>query len=708
MEKKKRGPKTGSKRRPPSAVSSLIYTILSAPESFALPEDARAIRDMLIDLASHARALSDKLSNVPAPSNQGRTVHEIGSLPCSGTSDAQASAEMITPRPLHVDMEALTTRIHGLYLDSSGVSKPNQVTLLQTALDIKDEMHGGSTGTIVLQKRPEFWNPVPWDEPDQEPPFIFPEEDLLQELVSAYFSQLHYVFPLFHRPTFERQVFEEKLHLRDRMFGATLLAVCANASRHLNDPRNLYHNSQSEHSTGWKYFSQVRFLRLTYLQPMTLFEVQLYALSITFLFPVTNQIGAWPWDMAQPCMELAQKTVSDIQQRCNGKLSYRDMVECELWKRAFWVILYFELVRAAITDQKMFLTPEQLAFDLPKECDDEYWFNESSSELWFLQPRGKPSYMAYWVFIVKYLVTIGHLRRRLTANGPEGMPSPERIAQIRMEILEEWFSSTPAHLRWDPRRADLIFFHQSILIQTTYCQVQIQILRQFLRPGPMHFSAVTTCAKAARTCLPILEVQHKRPDCLILPHLIHHLFMYGMVLLIDLWKKTWRDSMRFQREETEQVYKCLHYLSLYEPRYQVAGRLHDILRSMISASGVTLPSKQPSLKRSQSQVELVGLQDSYPAFNHHLDIHKPLPTESIFSAAEQFWDQRNITSTRIFDAGVSGVEFPGDVHDQASLAAQGARVFESRNEEDWASFMGVVDDMLRAVSSSERDAQFRN
>ncbi|KAE9395410.1 hypothetical protein BT96DRAFT_793838, partial [Gymnopus androsaceus JB14] len=98
------------------------------------------------------------------------------------------------------------------------------------------------------------------NEPDQ-PPLIFPEDDLLRDLVSLYFSRIHYLYPLFHQPTFERQVFQEKLHLRDRMFGATLLVVCSNASRHSNDPRNLYDNSQSEHSVGWKYFRQVRFLR---------------------------------------------------------------------------------------------------------------------------------------------------------------------------------------------------------------------------------------------------------------------------------------------------------------------------------------------------------------------------------------------------------------------------------------------------------------
>lgn len=117
----------------------------------------------------------------------------------------------------------------------------------------------------------------------------------------------HYLYPLFHRPTFERQVFQEKLHLRNRLFGSTLLMVCANASRHSNDSRNLY--TQSEHSLGWRYFRQVRFFRVTYLQPMTLYEVQLYAAS-SFSFQcllIIDFYSSWrscfcfqhPWGIAR-------------------------------------------------------------------------------------------------------------------------------------------------------------------------------------------------------------------------------------------------------------------------------------------------------------------------------------------------------------------------------------------------------------------------
>lgn len=109
---------------------------------------------MLIDLAAYARTLDDKLYRTPSPLS---ATSRASSLPTSH----EASYEDTQSCDSRNDMEYLATRIHGLSLDSSGVSKFNQVKLLQTALDIRDEMYGADTNAIVLQKRPEFWEQAP-------------------------------------------------------------------------------------------------------------------------------------------------------------------------------------------------------------------------------------------------------------------------------------------------------------------------------------------------------------------------------------------------------------------------------------------------------------------------------------------------------------------------------------------------------------------
>ncbi|KAJ3927792.1 MAG: hypothetical protein NXY57DRAFT_1024018 [Lentinula lateritia] len=679
-EKKKRGPKVGSKRRPPSEIATLIYTILAAPQSFTLPEDPQSTRGMLIDLAAYARTLDDKLYRTPSPLS---ATSRASSLPTSH----EASYEDTQSCDSRNDMEYLATRIHGLSLDSSGVSKFNQVKLLQTALDIRDEMYGADTNAIVLQKRPEFWEQAPWTA-DEESSFIFPEEDLLRDLVSLYFSRLHYLYPLFHQPTFEIHVFQEKLHLRNRMFGATLLAVCANASRHSNDPRNLFENTQSEHSLGWKYFKQIQFLRLTYLQPMTLFEIQLYALSLLFMFPASNGEGSWPWDMCRPCIQLAQEVVSNIQRQSNEM--HRDDVECELWRRAYWVLTVFDLSRGIFTGRIREMTPEQLDLEFPMDCDDEYWFNDHP-ELRFVQPPDKPSYLSYWRHLLTLLVASARARRKGNADNL----TPEQMLQRRTTFLNHWIATVPSHLQWDPHNPDTIFFHQSLMLQYTHSRILIQNHKALLRPGHMNFSSLSMCASAARSYLHIIEVQHQRSDCFLLPNLIHQVFMCGVILLINLWKRTWMNSMPDQQKETAEVYTCLQYLSLYERRHESAGRLYDVLSTMISASGIPSPSGAPSLKRSRSYEELEssgwqdGIEDRGSYYSHSRRIKSPNSNPSIqntFSSymppihhthSDQVWDQSAIASSN-----------------NEPLVSPSAKA-----EEDWTSFMGMVDEMLHAVHS---------
>ncbi|KAE9392649.1 hypothetical protein BT96DRAFT_265962 [Gymnopus androsaceus JB14] len=256
LQNQKRGPKKGYKRRQPSDAKTLVYTILAAPLSFPIPEDIQTIRDMLVDI-----------SNCTTPeSNQGFEVD----------TEEEESVDVV---------DSLTIRIKNVGLGSFHRQNVTQ-KLLRTALDIRDELNGSESRVMSReQQRTEFWTRSPWHkiyEPE-DPEYVFPEDDLMQQLVSLFFSNINIFFPLLNGPIFKQQVFEEKLHRSNPMFAATLLAVCSLGSRHCRDPRTLYDGSQSERSAGWKYFQQIHLARAKLIQPASLFEIQLYVLSSLFL-----------------------------------------------------------------------------------------------------------------------------------------------------------------------------------------------------------------------------------------------------------------------------------------------------------------------------------------------------------------------------------------------------------------------------------------
>ena len=71
----------------------------------------------------------------------------------------------------------------------------------------------------------------------------FPPADLAEILISLYFSRSNSVFPLFHRPTFDRQ-WHDGLHHRNILFACVCTCLFAVASRWCNDERVLPEDSK--------------------------------------------------------------------------------------------------------------------------------------------------------------------------------------------------------------------------------------------------------------------------------------------------------------------------------------------------------------------------------------------------------------------------------------------------------------------------------
>ena len=77
-------------------------------------------------------------------------------------------------------------------------------------------------------------------------PFIFPEQDLMDDLIRIYFFDVHMFAPVLHRPSFEADV-KSGLHLRSRDFAGLVLLVCALASRFSHDRRVLVDGEENWH-----------------------------------------------------------------------------------------------------------------------------------------------------------------------------------------------------------------------------------------------------------------------------------------------------------------------------------------------------------------------------------------------------------------------------------------------------------------------------
>ncbi|KAJ3735521.1 fungal-specific transcription factor domain-containing protein [Lentinula guzmanii] len=761
VERKKRGPKAKVQPRTSSDAKSLITTILSARKSLTIPKEEYVLREMLVNLASYARDLEVQLEQALNQSMQ----HSLASpqpasrsSPLSQLSDTQEEVEDHDLLILQIESLTLENRVYNKH-----VGKSSHFMLLQTALNIRDQGGAGNQGTISL-KRPELWMRAPWHQfpPEAEdPPYEFPEPDLFRTLLNLYFDKHHSIYPLLHRPSFERQVYVDNLHLTDRRFGAVVLAVCALASRLVDDPRTLYEGSQDNRSAGWKYFKQIRLVRASCVDPLCLYDVQLYALAVIFVFPTPTSSVAWF------VLTLGLRSAQEVgaYRKASFKKPMRSRLEEQLWRRAFWSLVSTDLYMSISTGRPRSTREDDFDLELPPECDDEYWEIPSNPQLEFVQPVGKPSHMSHWHHLMKLLHIAGLVKDHLytTRKAAPWLDSlPDNIDKIVMELdsaLNSWMDELPDHLKWDPYRQDDVLFSQTVNLHSNYYWVQIQLHKMFVRPGPLNtgnFPSLAICTNAARSYAHIMQAFRARPGTPMVPNFIAPTFVAAVMLLINLWISLRNKTSYDPRRDMADVYTCLDHLRAYEKRYEHAGLLHDVLEGVISASQMPPPPQKESLKRPRhshpnqsvnmpddSIRQFAGTRRASNALNSPLmsmsqgnaapgvyiggvgSFQQPSVVPSSVDNPSSIFDPSfgiNIAPSDQQALGFDGQEQnffgaysspsftfdPSASNDAPSLntgledsdfAASFASAWDNSSQEDWSSLMSKVDELLHVVNS---------
>ncbi|TFK73931.1 hypothetical protein BDN72DRAFT_834263 [Pluteus cervinus] len=494
-----------------------------------------------------------------------------------------------------------------------------------------------STGTVMnlIADRQERWALAPWEwtyATGDSRQYLYPPQDLLETLLSAYFTNVNIFFPIIHRPSFEQSV-SEGLHLRDRHFGTLLLTTCALASRFVDDPR-IPLEGQSELSLGWRYMSQVPPVPHGFLVKTTLYDIQYYCLAYFYYLGTGMPHASWIFvGFGIRCMQ-----ERGIHRR--KPQSYKLTKEDEQWKRAFWCLVCLDRFLSSFLGRVAATQDEEFDIDYPVECDDEYWDT-------FVQPEGKPSSITGFVHLVKLCEILAFALRTLYATkkskiltGIAGDQWEQRLVSELDSAMNNWFDSLPEHLRWDANRTNQnqVFHSQSASLFATYYLVQIQIHRQFIQTqSPLSAASLAICINAARCCSQISDTQLRNDNIILpLPLGLMNAFTSGLILLLNFWigkGKLARDPSK----EMKYVHLCMNVLRTCEPRWNIAGRLWDILNGL---SSVTEPAAASSESSSPSEPDLVGsprISLAHPFTNSHLQGENVAPSAPEQSQKEAFW-----------------------------------------------------------------------
>ncbi|KAF9568044.1 hypothetical protein CPC08DRAFT_702861 [Agrocybe pediades] len=506
----------------------------------------------------------------------------------------------------------------------------------------------------TMFRRPIYWDLQPWEAEfasSSKPTFIYPDADLLLSLTDSYFENMNLLFPLLHRPTFMKSVVAGQ-HFWDDGFGMTVLMVCAIGALYSEDPRVLLPEDSLAYgfSAGWKYFTQTQIFPHSLFRETTLYNLQYYCLVVIYLS--STSVVPTAWNLLGLGLRYAVEK-SAHRRSCHTQ---KPSATSELMKRAFWCLMCIDRLKASFLGRPVLLHQGDFDAEYPIECDDEYW-DTANPEQAFKQPEGKPCKISSFVCLIKLCEILATSMRLYSFKKPktvEGVRLEEYERGLVVQLdssMNKWKDALPTFLAWNPKIADPSFFHQSVLLHSTYHYVQIVIHQPFLNKRSMiAYASLAQCTNASRSCIHILESATARG---IRPthHIIVSAFAAGIVIVLNVWGHERSGLSIDVPKEMDDLRKCIHiFIECEKRRWIAGGRLRDLLTEAASLNGTSLarhaanlgmiPREQatsydrsayqmPSSGPRTSGQALDGFQASEATFSAHVPTHMPTDYTSI-------------------------------------------------------------------------------
>ncbi|KAJ7725325.1 fungal-specific transcription factor domain-containing protein [Mycena metata] len=512
--------------------------------------------------------------------------HEIASVFHCTTPQSVASAiasavgtplEVEDPLADEVDLtgEDLAGHFSEFSLKTRHFHSGGILALAKNAMAMKAKYFGPPL--VPHPRRRWYWDALPWekDAHEQEQHYHYPDEDLIASLLELYFSNVHPTVPILHRTSFEQSVAEGR-HLLDAEFGGLLLSVLALASRCSDDPRVFVNNDPTVSlSAGFKFATQVKAIRFAF--ELSIHEVQMFLLLSLFA------IGTSFPQAAHVYLGIGIHYLQHHRHYRRKREGRELNSEEELWKRIFWSYVNCERMACVFQGRPSVLPIED--FDLALEVDDEYW------DRGLVQPLGKPSLLSSFVSDSRLSEILGDVMHRLYSSRKAkidlGWSGPEWDQRVVAELdsaMNDFSSSVPPHLRWnldDPPQG--VFFDQSALLHISYHLLQIMIHRPFInRPSAPAAPSLSICTRAARTILHTADIWLKTKKHLHLPNVLNGVFISGVVLVLKMFGAKRTGLSADTNDDLPHIETALRILKFAEPRWQLAGRLWEVLEDLSS------------------------------------------------------------------------------------------------------------------------------
>lgn len=409
----------------------------------------------------------------------------------------------------------------------------------------------------------------------------YPERDLADKLVDAFFTRLHFLIPVVDKPSFldaYKELMDSKRDARSMRektpFISLVFAIFACAARVVDDPRL---RVGDESGRGMVYYERALVLHYISHASIQMAHVQCIVLLSSFLCAVNCLPQAWL--LVGQAVRMAQ----DLGLHRFTRHASITPLEKQVRRKVFWSVYSLDRMLAMALGRPLGIEDSDCDAEYPFEYDDEELPQFFSGAPMDEKP---PSLMVGFVALVDLYRIAGRVCRRIYGiDSFREHLEPEKVKELTEQAavldseLMDWCNRLPATFKSSPTTESQVTM--GAVLCSHYYSILTTLHRNFLPLSQSPFQGVSNSIKAvhtARSCIRLApSVKNVVPQSHHLAFFIQHLFSSAVIILLYAMHISDKEAANAAMAEAE---SCMGVVSAWEGIWPGARKCRELLSDL--------------------------------------------------------------------------------------------------------------------------------
>ncbi|KAH7887951.1 fungal-specific transcription factor domain-containing protein [Phlebopus sp. FC_14] len=415
----------------------------------------------------------------------------------------------------------------------------------------------------------------------------YPDEDLCDKLIQAYFDRFHFLMPILDKPSFMVR-YKRLMGRRDdtnfiqaeAAFISVVFAVFACAAGLVNDPR-LSGDSVDDGGMGMVYYERALILHYISHASIQVSHVQSFILMSSFLCSVNCLPQAWL------LVGQAVRSAQDLGLHRSPRRLAIPSIDKETRRKIWWGVYCLDRMLALALGRPLGIEDADCDVELPVDVDDEYlqeYFSGVNST------QQLPSLMSGTIALVTLYQIAGRVLRQVYAlDSCKEVLEPEKRVELQRSVealdleLSRWFEELPTSFKGQAATDKHV--SMNAVLRSHYYSVLTTLHRNFLpvkRDQPVAPQSPAKAVSSARFCIRLAPSIHNVvPPSHHLAFFIQHLFSSAVIILLYAMHCS---EPRVAVAAMDEAKACLSAIESWEGCWPGARKCKDLLTELTNTA----------------------------------------------------------------------------------------------------------------------------